>query len=238
MINIIMGISMLLTGLITLIATPVLRNDQLQVRPNLESIIPHTVPGWKIDHFSQLRMINPETQGKINKIYDQTLARTYINARGERIMLSIAYGSNQSTDLQVHRPEICYTSSGFSISNISKASLDTSIGTIPVMHLVATHGVRNEPITYWIRIGDSLTRGWLEQKLASIGYGLGGKIPDGLLLRVSSISKNENDSYRIQQEFLSDLLNEMKQSDRYWLVGNLPRSDTAISQPANPTGEN
>jgi EpsI family protein len=89
------------------------------------------------------------------------------------------------------------------------------------MRLVAKQGTRNEPITYWIRVGDSITRGWIEQKLTAIGYGLIGKVPDGLLVRVSSLSNDEQGSYRVQQVFLSAMLHAVRSEDRFWLVGRL-----------------
>ncbi len=218
---ILMGIMMVLSALMSIVLIPHMADSLHRKQPDLEKIIPLAFAGWKIDRLSQMHLINPDALGADGKIYDQALARTYVDKTGNRIMLSIAYGSNQSTDLHVHRPEICYTASGFSISDISKSRLVTAIGSIPAMHLVAKQGVRNEPITYWIRIGDSLTRGWLEQKITAIGYGLTGRIPDGLLFRVSSISRNITYSFNIQQQFLSDLLLAMKQQDRHWLVGNI-----------------
>ena len=164
-------------------------------------------------------MVSADVTAFIDKIYSQELNRTYINKKGERVMLAIAYGRDQSKDLQVHRPEICYATSGFNIGEMTKTYVDTTIGQIPVMRLVAQQGRRTEPITYWIRVGDSLTRGWLEQKMASFSYGITGRIPDGLLFRVSTISNDEQDSYRIQQTFLQDMLQSMRSEDRYWLIG-------------------
>jgi EpsI family protein len=89
------------------------------------------------------------------------------------------------------------------------------------MRLVARQGARNEPITYWISEGDSITRGWIEQKLTAIGYGLTGKVPDGLLVRVSSLSNDEQGAYWAQQVFLSALLRAVRSEDRFWLVGRL-----------------
>jgi EpsI family protein len=89
------------------------------------------------------------------------------------------------------------------------------------MRLVAKQGTRNEPITYWVRVGDSLTRGWIEQKMAAIGYGLTKQVPDGLLFRISTISNNDEESYKIQQSFLVALLKAVKSEDRFWLVGKL-----------------
>jgi len=188
---------------------------------NLDAIIPKEFGAWKLDSSTASSIVNPTVRGELEKIYNQILSRTYINEQGERVMLSIAYGRDQSTDLHVHRPEICYATSGFDVGEISKTFVNTTIGRIPVMHLVAKQGIRNEPITYWIRVGDSLTRGWFEQKLTAIGYGLTGKVTDGLLFRVSTISNNEQDSYRIQQAFLAAILQAVRSEDRHWLVGQL-----------------
>ncbi len=87
------------------------------------------------------------------------------------------------------------------------------------MRLVAKQDNRNEPITYWIKIGNSLTRGWFEEKWATFRYELTGQIPDGLLFRVSTISNDEQASYQIQQTFLTGLLKSMRSGDRQWLVG-------------------
>jgi EpsI family protein len=195
--------------------------DPHQAAINLETIIPRDFDGWKIDFITAALVVNPDDNSLLNKIYNQTLSRTYSNNEGEQVMLSLAYGRDQSSDLHVHRPEICYATSGYDISDMTKTFVDTSIGRIPVMHLVAKQGSRNEPITYWIRVGDSLTRGWFEQKLTAIAYGLTGKVPDGLLVRVSTISNNEQDSYRIQQAFLTALLQSVRSEDRHWLVGHL-----------------
>jgi EpsI family protein len=220
-VNLILGIFMLSAGILTKVITPSIQPEVRLDNINLEAMIPRKFGSWKIDPSTVDLMVNPDDKGLLNNIYNQTLSRTYINNGGERVMLSIAYGRDQSRDLHVHRPEICYTASGFDIGKMSKATIHTAIGSIPVMRLVATQSTRNEPITYWIRLGDSLTRGWFEQKWTAITHSLSGKVPDGLLFRVSSISKDENQSFSIQQEFLSGMLLEMKREDRYWLVGKL-----------------
>lgn len=220
-VSLIMGILMLSSGVLTEVMTPVVIFTGQQAKMNLDTMIPKEFGAWKLDSSTASSIINPTVQGELEKIYNQTLSRTYINDQGERVMLSIAYGSDQSTDLHVHRPEICYASSGFDIGIMTKTFVDTTIGRIPVMHLVARQGTRNEPITYWIRVGDSLTRGWVEQKLTAIGYGLTGKVPDGLLFRVSSISNDAQDSYQVQQVFLAAILQAVRSEDRHWLVGQL-----------------
>jgi len=219
-VSLILGTLMVSSGALTKVMTPSIQIAE-QEMTSLEDMIPGEFESWKIDASTVIPLVNPDDQGLLKKIYNQTLSRTYINNQGERVMLSIAYGRDQSSDLHVHRPEICYAANGFDISRMTKTFVDTTIGRIPVMHLVARQGARNEPITYWIRVGDSLTRGWFEQKVAALGYGLTGKVPDGLLFRVSTISNEEQDSYRIQQTFLAAMLKAVKSQDRYWLVGRV-----------------
>jgi EpsI family protein len=219
-ISVILGLLMVSSAALTRVMTPTVQTAN-QNQFNLDTLIPSEFNDWKIDLSTTSPLVNPEVKGTIDKLYSQTLSRTYLNKKGERVMLSIAYGSDQSTDLQIHRPEVCYLSGGFDVGKMTKTFVDTTIGRIPVMHLVAKMGTRNEPISYWIRVGDSLTRGWFEQKWTSFTYGLTGKVPDGLLFRVSTISNDEQDSYRIQQVFLSNLLQAMQNKDRYWLVGRL-----------------
>jgi EpsI family protein len=220
-VSIVMGVVMVLSGVLAWVMTPTIQANAQQDKINLEAMIPVQFDNWKIEPVTVAHIINPNDQGLVVKIYSQTVSRTYINNKGERVMLSIAYGGNQSTDMHVHRPEICYAAGGFEIGKMTKAFVDTTVGRIPVMHLVAKQGTRNEPITYWVRVGDSLTRGWIEQKVAAIGYGLTKTVPDGLLFRISTISGDEQDSYRIQQSFLDALLKAVRSEDRHWLIGRL-----------------
>ena len=221
MVSLTLGLLMVLSAALTLVMTPSVDIADARSQINLEAMIPGAFGDWKIDSSAATLMVNPDEKETINKLYSQTLSRAYTSSQGERVMLSIAYGRDQKKDLQVHRPEICYRSSGFSVSELTKTFVDTTIGRIPAMRLVAKQGARNEPITYWIRVGDSLTRGWFEQKMALVTYGLTGEVPDGLLFRVSTISSDEQESYRVQQIFLTALLQAVKSEDRYWLVGKL-----------------
>ena len=223
-VSLMMGLLMVSSAAITMVITPSAGIADQQNQIDLETLIPSEFNDWKIEVSAESLMVNPDVKETINKIYSQTLSRTYINNQGERVMLSIAYGRDQRTDLQIHRPEVCYLTSGFDIGKLTKTFVDTTIGRIPVMHLVAKQGARNEPITYWIRMGDSVTRGWFEQKAATLSYELTGKVPDGLLFRVSTISNDEQDSYRIQQIFLTSLLQAVRSEDRHWLVGRLAQS--------------
>jgi EpsI family protein len=218
----IIGLAMLVAAGLAVVLSPREKTADQGPKIDLEVMIPKQFGEWKIDSSIAPLISNPQQEALLNTIYSQMLSRTYVNSSGQRVMLSIAFGGNQSKALQVHKPEVCYAAQGFQIGTMTKAMLNTDIGQIPVMHLVAKQGTRNEPITYWIRTGDTVTRGWFEQNLARISYGLTGKVPDGLLVRVSNISSDEQDSYRIQQTFLTAMLQGVRKEDRVRLVGKLP----------------
>lgn len=212
---------MITSGVLATAMTPTDLFADNQDKVRLADIIPSEFDGWRIDSSILPLMANPDEVGVVNKIYTQMLLRTYVNKQGERVMLSIAYNRNQRSALHIHRPEVCYLASGFDIGKLTKTTVNTNIGPIPVMRLVARQGARNEPITYWIRVGSDITSGWFGQTFTTLKYGLTGKLPDGLLFRTSTISNDAQSSYHIQQAFLNSLLQSMRSGDRHWLVGQM-----------------
>lgn len=188
---------------------------------DLETLIPKAFGDWKVDETIVPLIANPEQEALINKIYNQTLSRTYINAQGDRVMLSIAYGGDQSDSMALHKPEVCYPAQGFQIlKNPTTGIFSTDAGSIPVKRLVATQGPRIEPITYWTTVGDKVAVSGIKWKLQQIKYGLTGKIPDGLLFRVSSIQADDAKAYLIQDAFTRDMLKAMTPIDRERIIGN------------------
>lgn len=188
---------------------------------NLNKIIPTTFGDW--DQQQELEMIlSPTAKAVAGKIYEQTLSRTYTNKHGEQIMLTIAYGNNQRDGMQVHKPEACYPAQGFEITQSSGGylTLTKSGSEIPVKRLVAVQGARHEPITYWITVGDQIAFGGLPWKLAQLKYGLTGKVPDGLLFRVSSIDGVYKHAFTTQSDFINDLFNAIPTADQIRLAGN------------------
>ena len=189
-------------------------------RFDLEAAIPKQFGAWKIDPSVVPISVSPDVQAKLDKIYNQTLARTYVNAAGQRVMLSIAYGGDQSSEQsQVHRPEYCYASQGFQLRGSQVARLVTEYGQISVRRLLAVQGNRKEPITYWITVGDQATLPGFGRKLTQIAYGLTGKVPDGMLVRVSSIAADTAQAYEIQDAFLNDMLHAASPQARLKLAG-------------------
>jgi EpsI family protein len=188
---------------------------------NLETIIPRNFGDWHADTENRVAMVDPQQQELIDKIYTQTLNRTYVNPSGYRIMLAIAYGDDQRDAMQIHYPEVCYPAQGFSLIGKEKGTLATDKGTIPVTRILTNLGRRDEPVTYWTIVGDQVFQGGIQKKLVEIGYGLNGKIPDGMLIRISSIDSESPHAFTIQEQFADQMLRALAPQYRQKLNGNL-----------------
>lgn len=200
---------------------PKSRMADTRTPPSLETMIPQQFGAWRIDRSVVPIEPSPDVQAKLNKIYNQTLSRTYVGPEGKRIMVSIAYGGDQSDGMQVHRPEICYSSQGFEIRRSKLGTLSTKYGELPVTRLMAVQGMRSEPITYWVVVGDHATVAGFRQKLTQLSYGLTGHVPDGFLVRISSIDRNPSVAYGEHEAFVKSMLEALSESDRLRLAGKL-----------------
>lgn len=199
--------------------TPTKRMALPQEASKLELLVPEKFGNWMIDPNIRPVQVSPDVQAALEKTYSQTISRTYVNTKGERIMLSLAYGGDQSRTMAVHRPEVCYAAQGFAIRSQVKTTVNTASREIPAMHLIAELGQRTEPITYWIRIGDRAVRGNVEQGLARLLLGLKGYVPDGILVRVSSIDRDSERAFALQRQFIDDMMNAVPPSQHATLVG-------------------
>jgi len=135
-------------------------------------------------------------------------------------MLVVAYGGEQSDALKAHRQEVRYAAQGFEIRKVLTGDLRLREKTIPVTRMVAVRGPRSEPVTYWLTMGDRVVLGRLERLMVQLSFGLSGRIPDGMLVRVSSISLNQAQAFDEQTEFVSALLEGMRQGDVHRLLGS------------------
>lgn len=215
-----LGIVMIFASGLALVARPSAKMAERRAPISLETAVPVSFGDWRIDTSIVPIAVSPEVQAKLDRIYNQTLSRTYINAAGQRMMLSIAYGGDQSNDeSQVHRPEYCYAAQGFQVRSSVVSKAITDYGELAVRRLLAVQGSRSEPITYWITIGDSATLPGVGRKLAQIAYGLRGTVPDGVLVRVSSIDVSSDSAYGLQDQFITQMLNAVDPDTRLRIAG-------------------
>ncbi|MBK9347406.1 MAG: EpsI family protein [Burkholderiales bacterium] len=190
----------------------------------LETLIPEAFGEWRSEPTSAAQIVDPQQQEMLNKIYSKTLSRTYVNPQGYRIMLSIAYGRDQTDTAQVHKPEVCYPAQGFVLHDRHVDVLQHSAGSIPITRLSTSLGPRKEPVSYWIMIGETVIKtGSFDKKLVELGYGLRGKIPDGILIRASSIDADTANAYTMQDQFSKQMIEAVTPALR-WRVTGKPES--------------
>jgi len=186
---------------------------------SLETIVPKQFGDWREDRLRVAQVVNPQTQELLDKLYSQILARTYVNSDGYRVMLSLAYGSDQRGTLQAHKPEVCYPAQGFKLESSVLSQLETPYGTIPAQRLRTSKGPRVEPVTYWFTVGANAVHGKLQKRLVQLRYGLTGRIPDGMLFRVSSIDPDQSRANQMHDRFVNQLLGAISAEERLRLSG-------------------
>lgn len=185
---------------------------------DINKIVPKEFDDWKVYEGSAL-VVDPELKRKVESVYSQTLSRTYKNSKNQIIMLSVAYGGNQQDMMQVHRPEVCYVAQGFDLKQIRTSEVSTVHGKLKAKLLLAKQAERIEPITYWIKIGDSIAVDGITWRIERIKYGLSGSVPDGLLFRVSSIGNDIEEQYHLQSQFIQALAKSLTSEQFVQILG-------------------
>ncbi len=188
---------------------------------DLNAMVPTTFGDWREQLNMTAQIVDPQQQETLDRIYSQTLSRTFVNSAGYRIMLSIAYGKNQNKSLELHSPEVCYPAQGFQVASKQQATLNLLGKPIAATRLETSLGQRKEPVTYWNVIGDKVTTSMFSKRLIDFRYSITGRIPDGILVRVSSIDRFTDSAYAVQNQFLADMLQAISPQDRDRFVGYL-----------------
>jgi EpsI family protein len=202
---------------------PTLRIADTRPKTPLAELVPAKFGEWVEDRSMPVVLPAPDVQANLNKVYNQVLARTYINAQGYRIMLSMAYGGDQSDGMSVHRPEVCYPAQGFEVQRVWSDQLSFDGRAIPVSRATTRLGGRIEPLTYWIVNGDQVigSRGF-DGRIVQLRYTLRGKIPDGMLVRVSSIDADAQRAFDLQDRFARAMVAALDPGFRIRIVGAAP----------------
>jgi EpsI family protein len=185
---------------------PTTRMADLQTKVSLEDLFPKTFGDWTLDDRMPAQLVSPDAQALLDKLYNETLSRTYVKrGTGERIMLSVAYGGDQSDATRAHRPEVCYPAQGFQMLSTRDSLMQTQSHPLRVRQLVMKLGARTEPVSYWVVVGEHIALSGTDQKIAQLRYSVRGLIPDGMLVRVSNIDNDAAESFALHQDFVRQL---------------------------------
>jgi EpsI family protein len=194
--------------------------------PDLERAIPRRFGQWSF--VPNVGLVTPTgTAGYVRqdlsaKIYSQEITRGYTDGAGHLVMFLVAYGPVQDYRLKAHLPEVCYGAAGFRVSpkTVTEVSYQEGATPLPLSRVTAIKEGRFEPITYWIRIGNDIATGVFDRQMARMKYGLQGLIPDGALFRVSTVGIPADVSYKLQDQFIRDLIEAIAPENRKFFVGS------------------
>lgn len=188
-------------------------------RVALDHVLPDRFAGWTLDREAAVYVRAADARGRQVGYFDQVLERSFLGTAGERIMLSVAYLGSQSSDMQLHRPEVCYRASGFRIQDLALGAIELGGRPMPVTRLLASMPGRPEPITYWSVVGGEAT--------ASQAQGLSDRLRrawrrigrDGVLVRISSIDDEAARAWRLHERFAADMAQAIVPTARELLLG-------------------
>jgi EpsI family protein len=195
---------------------------------NLETMIPQAFGKWK--YRPTLGLVTPtipeyvETNDQkelASRIYSQEIGRTYVDDEGHTVMLLIAYGPEQNYRLKAHRPEVCYTAQGFRVWDKTEhpLAIGRNSSTLTISRLITQRETRFEPVSYWMRVGNDVSTGIFDNQILRLKYGLKGLIPDGALVRVSTVGLPAAQSFELQDQFIRDLLGSITPAAQRFLIG-------------------
>ena len=214
--DVVLGGAMALAAGVTAARMPH-RHAALLGSRQLNAAVPLRIGGWTYESASGLVLPPPDQLARL--LYDTQITRTYASDVDLPVMLLLAYGSTQSGALQIHRPEICYPASGFRLSATDEAALPLGNGRrLPVRRFSASSDTRAEQVLYWTRIGDDLPVSWTAQRLAVVRSNLRGDIPDGLLVRLSTATRDVAGGQAVLQRFADTLIGALTPAARRMLI--------------------
>lgn len=186
--------------------------------PQLNANIPAAFAGWRLVPEAP-QVVNPQTRELLDKLYSEVVSRTYIDASPYAVMLSAAYGHDQRGGLEAHKPEICYPAQGFVLHDQFDHVIQTPFGAVQGRRLLASLGARQEPITYWFAVASTVAVTPWARRVAQFRSMLTGAIPDGILLRVSSIDGDPARAWQRHEQFIAALLNALPTITRERVMG-------------------
>jgi EpsI family protein len=170
----------------------------------LEHLIPQAIGQWRSVPFGDLLI--PRGEKFEEKTYDEVVTRYYDSPSAAGVMLLIAYGSAQVGDTELHRPEACYPVAGFKLQRGPSLLLRFPGVDVAARSMTAHATGRTEQLLYWSRVGREFPTSSLAQHWAALRQTLRGSIPDGVLVRVSTIAEDRGAAMGLLEQFAGELL--------------------------------
>jgi EpsI family protein len=186
--------------------------------PSLDATVPKRFGDWVEvpSPYVQVDLsVRREGDLSTDQPYDETVMRTYRNAKGQQVMLALAYGKRQRQEVKVHRPDLCYVAQGYRVDSLVPTQFDVRRGAgakIDGKRMIANNRGRTEAVAYWIRIGHLYSESAWETRGHILREGLQGRVPDGILVRASAPLGGPAEAaavFPVLEAFLVDLVSAM-----------------------------
>jgi EpsI family protein len=199
-------------------AASALNRPRPLVAGGLGPVIPEAAGQWRSIGTAGL-VLPPE--GELSRsTYDEVLTRVYARDGAPPIMLVMAYGGNQSGNMQLHRPEACYPAAGFVLGEPRNVTIQAAPQfAIGARAIEAVAPSRTEQILYWTRIGTSFPLTPSGQRWSVIRDNLRGTVPDGVLVRVSAIMPDAEEAVPLLTGFIRSLIAAAPAEGRRLMIG-------------------
>jgi len=194
--------------------------------PQFEQLLPERFAQWQSVPalVPQVDLTtNTEAGNDYDKPYDAVLMRSYKDKTGHVVMLAIAYAKQQTQEIKIHRPEYCYHAQGFTVARQVPVTLAAGTQQLAGNGLLVRRNGRNEWVQYWIRIGSGFPRTGMDARLQLLKESMKGHVPDGILIRVSSLIHDDAEipqQNALQQKFLQDMLGSIAANELPALLGS------------------
>ncbi len=213
--NLFLLLLMVVASVCAYVAKPPTYMATVSPRASLTSELPAVIQNWKKLPMDIATVVDPTRQAVLSYLYTETLAENFANDSNQRIMLSIAYGKDQSDGHDVHKPDLCYPAQGFTILEQRGMTLELDTNhRINVQYLKTQNGERIEPLIYWTTAGDFVYQSRWQKKLIAFDYAKYKLIPDGMIVRVSTIEADDAVAMKEISEFVRDWYAAMPAAQR------------------------
>ena len=203
-------------------------------RATLSAVLLPSAGGWREVKSGLVQMsLTPEGVDRSEALaatYDDTAMTSYVDGQGNVVMVALAYGRSQRQEGKIHRPELCYSAQGYGVQKFDPVPLSglasDAAEKVQIHRLEANSRHRREIVSYWIRIGDLFSTSAFQTRAYLMKTGLQGRIPDGILFRVSQIVPGDlagvelEKAYARQEEFMTTLATSLRGDAQEMLLGD------------------
>ena len=134
-------------------------------------------------------------------------------------MASFAYGAAQTRAGQLHHPETCYAAQGFVLSPASPAKVELGGADFVLKSFSAQASSRQEHVWYWMRVGARVVYSQFAQAMSRYDASIRGKENDGVIVRVSLISKDRTEAQTACLSYVRQLWGALDDNPRRFFFG-------------------